>query len=64
MTIDFLDKTLPGEGTLILGVFEDQKLTGIAAEADQKCHGALSRAIIAKEFKGKGSAGLVLERVP
>jgi leucyl aminopeptidase len=60
MTIDFLDKTLPGEGTLILGVFEDQKLTGIAAEADQKCHGALSRAIIAKEFKGKADASLRL----
>jgi leucyl aminopeptidase len=58
MNIDFLDKVLPTEGTLVLGVFKDQELAGIAAEADKKCQGALSRAIAAKEFKGKAATSL------
>jgi leucyl aminopeptidase len=53
MKIDFLNRSLPSEGTLIVGVFEEKKLDGIAAEVDQKTSGSLTRAIATKGFKGK-----------
>ncbi|MBX9805110.1 MAG: leucyl aminopeptidase [Alphaproteobacteria bacterium] len=53
MKFDFLDRGIPAEGTLILGLFEEKKLEGIAAEVDKKSGGSISRAIATKDFKGK-----------
>ena len=53
MKIDFLDRGLATEGTLVIGAFEGKKLQGIAAEVDKKTDGSLTRAIAAKDFKGK-----------
>lgn len=53
MKIDFLDRGLATEGTLVIGAFEGKKLQGIAADVDKKTDGSLSRAISAKDFKGK-----------
>lgn len=53
MKIDFLDRDLATEGTFIIGVFEEKKLEGIAADIDKKTSGSLIRAMIAKDFKGK-----------
>ena len=53
MKIDFLDRGLATEGTLVIGVFEGKKLQGIAADVDKKTGGSLSRAISTKDFKGK-----------
>lgn len=53
MNIDFLNREIAPNGTFILGIFEDQKLQGIAADVDQKLSGALTRAQAIKEFKGK-----------
>jgi leucyl aminopeptidase len=53
MKIDFLDRGLATEGTLVIGAFEGKKLQGIAADVDKKTDGSLTRAIAAKDFKGK-----------
>jgi leucyl aminopeptidase len=53
MKFDFLDRGLPTEGTLIMGVFEGKKLEGIAADVDKKVAGSLTRALSLKDFKGK-----------
>jgi leucyl aminopeptidase len=53
MKIDFLDRGLATEGTLVIGAFEGKKLQGIAADVDKKTDGSLSRAISARDFKGK-----------
>ncbi len=49
MKIDFLDRDLVTEGTLVIGAFEGQKLQGIAADVDEKTGGSLSRAMTIKE---------------
>jgi leucyl aminopeptidase len=54
MKVDFLDRGLPAEGTLVLGVFEEKKkLEGVVADVDKKTNGSLARSITAKDFKGK-----------
>lgn len=53
MKIDFLDRGFATEGTLVIGAFEGKKLQGIAADVDKKTDGSLTRAIAAKDFKGK-----------
>lgn len=53
MKIDFLDRSIPTEGTLIIGAFEGKKLEGIAAEVDKKTNGSLTRAVKTKDFQGK-----------
>lgn len=53
MKIDFLDRGLVAEGTLVLGAFEGKKLEGAAAEVDKKTGGSLTRSMTLKDFKGK-----------
>lgn len=60
MKIDFLDRGLATEGTLVIGAFEGKKLQGIAADVDKKTGGALSRAVAVKDFKGKKAEAIRL----
>src|ERR1700690_1754578 len=53
MKIDFLDRGIPTDGTLIIGVFEEKKLEGVALDLDKKTGGSISRAMTTKVFKGK-----------
>lgn len=59
--IDFAAPTLPAQGALAILRLEGQALTGLAAQADAACNGAITRAMDAAEFTGKkGQTCLIL----
>ena len=61
LSIDFADATLPASGALALLVAEGAALAGIAAELDEACDSALTRALAAAKFTGKkGSSCTIL----
>ncbi|MBY0430817.1 MAG: leucyl aminopeptidase, partial [Rhodospirillales bacterium] len=60
MKISFVKAALPSEGALVVGVLEGRKLTPGARELDQKTGGALTRAMAASRFEGKGEQTLLL----
>ncbi|MFN4141065.1 leucyl aminopeptidase [Aestuariivirga sp.] len=53
MKISFSSPSLPKSGVLILLVPESGGLTGLAAKADQRCQGQISRAMAAAGFTGR-----------
>ena len=53
LTIDFARAAMPATGALALLVPEGAELTGLAAEVDRVCEGALRRAFKASTFTGK-----------
>ncbi|MBM3468032.1 MAG: leucyl aminopeptidase [Alphaproteobacteria bacterium] len=61
MKINFLERSLVSEGTLVIGAFEGKKLQDVASEIDKKTDGVLTRSIAIKDFKG--SKGEVLRFV-
>ena len=71
MQISFVDLSLPASGAIVLLVEKDTPFTGLAAEADSSCGGALSKAKDVSRFTGANGqtkeviapAGLGAERV-
>ena len=59
MKIAFVDPGLPKSGALVVGVLADKTLLPTAKLVDDRCGGAVTRAIAASRFTGK--AGQVLE---
>jgi len=70
MKVSFVDLALPTEGAVVFLVEKDSPLTGLAAEADSSCGGALSKAKDVSRFTGASGqtqeivapAGLDVER--
>jgi leucyl aminopeptidase len=60
MKIAFAEFSLPTSGTLVLGVWQDRKLTEAAATVDQTLGGALARTIASGPFTGKAKQTLLL----
>ena len=58
MKIKFTSTTLPASGTLIVFAAEGAKLAGLAAAADARTGGHISRAIKAAQFTGKRDSQL------
>ena len=71
MQINFVKPEIPDEGTLAVGVTENEDLTGLLDQLDKKSKGAIARALKAARFTGaKGQvaeilapAGLELDRL-
>lgn len=61
--IAFGKLALPKDGVLVLPVGEGNPLAGEAAKFDDSLHGALSKAMLAAEFKGKSGQKLSLYAV-
>ena len=53
MKISFSKIELPSSGAIVVGVYEDRKLTPTAAQLDKQTKGAIERALAASRFKGK-----------
>ncbi|MGH9657023.1 MAG: M17 family peptidase N-terminal domain-containing protein, partial [Bryobacteraceae bacterium] len=53
MKISFSKIELPSSGAVVVGVYEDRKLTPTAAQLDKQTKGAIERALAASRFKGK-----------
>ena len=53
MKISFSKIELPSSGAIVVGVYEDRKLTPTAAQLDKQTKGAIERALGASRFKGK-----------
>ncbi|HZL58469.1 MAG TPA: leucyl aminopeptidase [Stellaceae bacterium] len=60
MKIGFVPPRLPRTGTLVLPVFEGRKLTRTGTQLDKKSGRALTRAMDASRFKGKGEETLMV----
>ncbi len=60
MKISFAKYALPTDGALVLGAFEDRRLTSIGMEIDAKTGGVLTRAMAAGRFDGKKDQTLLL----
>ncbi|MGH6927232.1 MAG: M17 family peptidase N-terminal domain-containing protein, partial [Dongiaceae bacterium] len=52
MKISFSKIELPSSGAIVVGVYEDRKLTPTAAQLDKQTKGAIERALGASRFKG------------
>lgn len=50
---DFAASKLPDQGTVVVGITDDRKLTPSAAALEEKLDGALTRAMGASKFRGK-----------
>src|SRR5919109_5633876 len=53
MKISFSKIEIPTSGAIVVGVYEDRKLTPTAAQPDKQTKGAIERALGASRFKGK-----------
>jgi leucyl aminopeptidase len=53
MKISFARPEIPAGAAVVVGVFEDRKLTPTAAQLDKQTKGALARALAASRFKGR-----------
>jgi len=53
MKISFSKIEAPSGGAVVVGVYEDRKLTPTAAQLDKQTKGAIERALAASRFKGK-----------
>ena len=53
MKISFSKIEAPSGGAVVVGVYEDRKLTPTAAQLDKQTRGAIERALAASRFKGK-----------
>ncbi|HIJ37932.1 MAG TPA: leucyl aminopeptidase [Rhodospirillaceae bacterium] len=60
MKISFAKADLPGEGALVVGVFEGRVLTSCAERIDQLTDGQLQRALASGRFTGKRDQTLLL----
>ena len=59
MKISFVKPALPKKGAVVATAFDNRKLSPAAAEADEACGGAITRAMANSRFKG--GKGQVLE---
>src|SRR5262249_62133491 len=53
MKISFSKIELPPSGAIVVGVYDERKLTPTAAQLDKQSKGAIERALGASRFKGK-----------
>jgi leucyl aminopeptidase len=53
MKIAFAKPELPSQGTLVVGVLEEHRLTPTAQQADKQSKGAIARALAVGRFKGR-----------
>src|SRR5215470_10608482 len=53
MKISFSKIEIPSSGAVVVGVYEERKLTPSAAQLDKQTKGAIERALAASRFKGK-----------
>lgn len=60
MKVSFAKYAQPASGALVLGVFENRRLTSIGMEIDGKTNGLLTRAIATGRFEGKKDQSLLL----
>ncbi|HXP30959.1 MAG TPA: leucyl aminopeptidase [Stellaceae bacterium] len=60
MKIAFAAPRLPRSGTLVVAVMEDRKLSPTAQKLDQESGGALTRAMAASRFTGRGDDTLAV----
>ena len=56
MKISFSKIELPSSGAIVVGVYEDRKLTPTAAQLDKQTKGAIERALAASRFAARGKA--------
>ena len=59
MKVSFADMALPTSGAVVFLVEEGKALSGLTAEADSKCVGALAKACTISRFTG--ASGQTLE---
>ncbi|MEJ2016029.1 MAG: leucyl aminopeptidase [Limibacillus sp.] len=59
MKISFVKPGLPSKGAVVVTAFDNRKLSAGAAEADEACGGAITRAMANSRFKG--GKGQILE---
>ena len=60
MKVSFSKIELPSSGAIVVGVYEDRKLTPTAAQLDKQTKGAIERAFAASRFKGKADDVLTI----
>jgi len=53
MKISFSKPEVPEGGAVVVGVYDDRKLTPTAAQLDKQTKGAIGRALAASRFKGR-----------
>jgi leucyl aminopeptidase len=61
MEINFVKPALPGSGTVVLAIFEDQGLAELGQTVDKAAGGQLTRAIAAASFTGKSDETLMIQ---